>query len=654
LSLANLPLAGKTRLEPAHQIAQYAFKSGHASFQLNQGRAARIFLGDQCVGFCFEGDGSVSYLSSASWEAASLRYNLSKNSSIEPIPSSDGLVVSGRFKRAIFWMGGSPFAPFTGPDAPALEETYKDLGAQFAATGSTEPGTELVAQAENHPALPWVRAQLAGSGDPLMYEFDPGHSRFETLSVLKKPNFRDPLINDTLDNITISKQPIGWDLHKPVLGEYMLTAVDVDLKQTGKESGELTVQETIRPFAPLKLARFNFDSQVFGNNGRGLVLHRARITQVLDGQGHPLPFQQDLYEVSVELPQPAARGVPVQLTFKAEGDFLISPTNGNYWQLGTSAWFPQPDLNGQDYTWHATVRTPKPWQAFSCGETVRRWQDGDLNAVETRSEKPIAFGVILGGDYQIERETRDGLTVEIATYGSKAQFSKALVDMAFHVIKYYEGFLGPYPYKEFHILEKNEWGYGQAPASIMFITKEAFNSTIDELNQEIAIDVRHRFVHEIAHQWWGTVVKMPSSEEQWLTESFADVCASLCLQDWPKGAAKGDYVRLLATWKSDAQFATDKATIPTANWIWTTNGDDLFRIRTGLVYDKGAWLLNSIRKEIGDDKFLLFLKSYQANFRWKFGTTKDVAGLLSFITKKDWNPWFEKNYWGTGLPDAKE
>jgi len=54
---------------------------------------------------------------------------------------------------------------------------------------------------------------------------------------------------------------------------------------------------------------------------------------------------------------------------------------------------------------------------------------------------------------------------------------------------------------------------------------------------------------------------------------------------------------------------------------------------------------------LGDDTFLTFLKSYQKSFRWKFGSTKTVAGLLEFLTKKDYRSFFEVNYWGTGIPD---
>lgn len=53
---------------------------------------------------------------------------------------------------------------------------------------------------------------------------------------------------------------------------------------------------------------------------------------------------------------------------------------------------------------------------------------------------------------------------------------------------------------------------------------------------------------------------------------------------------------------------------------------------------------------MGDTTFLTFLKSYQKSFAWKAGTTKDVSGLLSFITKKDFKPFFDRYFWGTAMP----
>jgi len=199
-----------------------------------------------------------------------------------------------------------------------------------------------------------------------------------------------------------------------------------------------------------------------------------------------------------------------------------------------------------------------------------------------------------------------------------------------------------------NILEINDWGFGQAPPGVMFITKEAFNPLMGETNQLFSEGVNERFAHEIAHQYWGHVVKMPSLEEQWLEESFAEYSAALFLRQF-KG--KSAYDSLVSHWKGRASYATDKAPIPLANLI-SASGDSsiYFATRTGLVYDKGAYLLYTLHKELGDDTFLTFLKSFQKSFRWKFGSTKKVEGLLEFLTKKDYRPFFEANYWGTGMP----
>lgn len=654
-SAGGASAAPALRAEPSKVVSNYTFSMPHAHFTLFSGQVARVFSGQTCVGFCFQGRGSLDYTTQLATEFTVMKANLAHNGCALPSEGKDGLHTGTSFQKAMFWIGGRDVEPFAGADGAPMDDTLQSLRTRFGSGGIASGLTAALSYDSNKRPLPYVRADLDGD-IPFIYELDPYHTRFESLYLLSSKNLQDPLLKGYLRYVTLSQQPVGWDLHQPVLGEYMLRAVTLDLTQTAPLQGTLKVKETIQPlFNPIKSIRMYLDRDHWGNNGTGLVLHHETVTKVVDGEGHALAFTQDAWEITIELPTVAAPNSKVELAFDILGDFLVPPTNGNFWQLGTSAWFPQPDLNGQMYTWDATIRVKKPWLAFSCGDTVRRWEDGGYNAVETRSDVPIAFGVMLAGDYSIQRETRDGLTVEVATYGSKAQFSKALLDMSFPIIKYYQAFLGPYPYKEFHILEKNEWGYGQAPASIMFITKEAFNQTNGLLNRYLAEGVRGRFVHEIAHQWWGCVVKMPSYHEQWITESFADMCASLCLEDWPQGHAKSEYVKLIAHWKSEAAYATDKGTIPTCNYNDNPdNSQENILVRTGLLYNKGAWLLYCIRKEIGDQEFLTFLKSYQTNFKWKFGTTRDVVGLLSFITKKDWNPWFEKYYWGTGLPDAKE
>ena len=278
------------------------------------------------------------------------------------------------------------------------------------------------------------------------------------------------------------------------------------------------------------------------------VIRYLTVTSVTDGDGRALPFDQAKEHLVVQLVTPTQPGRPVQLRFEYGGAVLFRPGGDNYWELGVGeAWFPTFDpLASLAYTFHGTVRTGGGWRAFLPGELVRRDQEGALERVETRSAKPICTACILGGAYFLEEETRDGITVRIATYASKlGSARKVLMDQSFNVMAYYRPFLGPFPFKEFLIVEKNDWGYGQAPAGMMFITQEAFNQQMyhhhleesahalgsQNLGLMKTMDVRHIFAHELAHQYWGTVVRMPSWEDQWLTESFADYCATLYDRD---------------------------------------------------------------------------------------------------------------------------
>ena len=77
------------------------------------------------------------------------------------------------------------------------------------------------------------------------------------------------------------------------------------------------------------------------------------------------------------------------------------------------------------------------------------------------------------------------------------------------------------------------------------------------------------------------------------------------------------------------------------------------RERSALVYFKGALLLADLHEELGDQQFLSFLKSYQRSFQFKYGSSDTVAGLLEFITKKDYKPYMDRYFWGTEIPEVK-
>jgi len=249
----------------------------------------------------------------------------------------------------------------------------------------------------------------------------------------------------------------------------------------------------------------------------------------------------------------------------------------------------------------------------------------------------------------MEEEVRDGVTIRVATYAlDNPRGRKQLTKVAAEIIAYYREFLGPFPFSEFNILEINDYGYGQAPPGTMFITKEAFDPLVGDMSRFEAQQIAKIFAHEIAHQYWGVVVRIPSPEEQWLAESFSEYCAFLFLRDRRSPSVA---VGVEKRWRRGADFADDAAPIPLANRVWIA-ADALRRaeIRKGLLYDKGPILLSALHRQMGDPAFRAFLQSTQKALAWKFGSTPELVRLLEAAGAKDPAAFFEKYYWGVEMP----
>lgn len=628
--------------------------AGHLSLALT-GLATPVRAGDEVVGFFFRGKGTLDYESVDPIEFPVMTYNLKKNSSLSAVRKGSTLSMSDSFTELLWIAAGQPLPPLAGGGGLSLAESFQKHRARSTRVTGSPLAHGFALERLDAPGSPLVFATFFGGKEDFLYLHDGVERKSETLALLRKSTFGSAEPR-ALRRTIVSDQPIGRDRRDPLSPRFILTDVDLTLVASSGRDARLSVTETIVPQGTSQsVFRFDLFTTVFAFRGSGVDTRFYRVKSVADEAGRPVAWHHENDELVVAFDEPIAADRAVKLRFEIEGDFLIRPDGDSYWLLGVEPWFPQPDFGGQFYTMHSVVRVKKPFVPFAPGVTVARRSEGDENVLESRVEQPVQFAVVLAGRYEFEEETRNGVTIRVASYAMKNRRAiKQLTNLAFGIIDFYQRFLGPFPFAEFNILEINSYGFGQAPPGVMFITREAFNPIGGEdiggfsLNQLFSQGINERFAHEIAHEYWAHVVKMPNEEEQWLTESFAEYCAALFLKASKGESAYGDLVR---RWRSRASSAKDSAPIPLANRVYHSDLETLLTIRTALVYDKGALLLAALHKELGDQTFLTFLKSYQKSFRWKFGSTRHVAGLLQFLTKKDYGPFLEANFWGTGMPD---
>ncbi len=143
------------------------------------------------------------------------------------------------------------------------------------------------------------------------------------------------------------------------------------------------------------------------------------------------------------------------------------------------------------------------------------------------------------------------------------------------------------------------------------------------------------FVHELAHHWWGDAVGPKTWKDVWLNEGFATYCEAL-YSEYNAG-----YKALQANMMS--KFQEFNGT------LYNPKGDLFGQI----VYDKGAWVLNMLRWQVGDSTFFKILRNYYETYKYKNASTEDFKSICEKVSGQNLNNFFDQwVYTGKGIIDA--
>ncbi len=638
-------------LGTATAVRNWDLPIGRMTFRMVSGTAAPLISrSGRTLGFHFTGKATFRFQSDDPLERTALTSNFKKNleatNTKATLSEADGhQILTEEVKSFTLWCAGAPILLPSGAPAEAPSASFSRDFTFFGRDGLGDRGHDFALNLANTPTKGLWRAEIIGTDSPFIFVLDQGGSQLESLWAVADPI--RPATYDGLRRILLSQQPLGWTWKGPLSPLVSLTSVDIDMR-AGLGGADLKVTETLvagnAGLAVVSLDLYNVVDPAY-------KLGSYHVSRVLDGQGRPLPFHHRHDGILVQLDQPHPTGQRFTLTFEYGGPILLRPGGDNYWELGVEPWFPQPDMDGQAYTVHALIRTHKDDIPVACGRTIRRESTDKGNLLEVRIDNPVQFFSVFAGAYSFTEETKDGLTIRVAAYATHGgNMQKRLIGIARQTIGFYEQIFEKFPFEEYNIVQVNSYGYGQAPPGMMIITNEAFTGKVDLISSLFTRGINERFAHEIAHQYWGHLVKMPSHEEQWITESFANYSAALAMRAM-KNKGDSTYEGMLSRWRNQSSAYTELGTIPFANrLLWINDPQATFMARTSLLYEKGALILATLHKEMGDRQFALFMKSIIANFRWRAATTKSIEQIASMAGHKDFDPLFRDCYWGTQMP----
>ena len=446
------------------------------------------------------------------------------------------------------------------------------------------------------------------------------------------------------------------------------------------------------------------------------LFHTLRVRRVIMADGQPLSFIQedknDDAQFAVILPKALDAGEQITVTTEYEGkEAVINEGGGNYFPVARDNWYPNNSGGGlgEYVTYDMTFRIPKGMQIAATGARISESNDGGQNLTVWKSEAPQTVAGFNFGRFKVEEAKLDKPEYQVQSYANQEQPSwvtglqesasgdalpvmgqshasgmalgtmsttglnkKALAEGEL-AVQLYTDYFGPSLFKRLQLTQQTACNFGQSWPELVWIPLcYYFDTTV---RHQLGMDWGDRGYwkvvtpHEVAHQWWGHTVGFNSYRDQWMSEGFADMSASLYLTLIEKNPKKfitfwNDERDLLLERNPQGFRAIDVG--PLTMGYRTSNSRTGFDTTRRLIYPKGAYVLHMIRmmmhdNRTGDQRFKELMQDFVKTYAGKAATTEDFKAMvekhmtpemdLERNHKIDW--FFNEYVYGTQLPSYK-
>jgi aminopeptidase N len=195
---------------------------------------------------------------------------------------------------------------------------------------------------------------------------------------------------------------------------------------------------------------------------------------------------------------------------------------------------------------------------------------------------------------------------------------QAALQATIDALEVYSNQFAPYPHAGLTLVEV-DFPDGMEYSGLYFLGQEYY-AAYDGTPQNYLIAIA---AHETAHQWWYGLVSNDQAGEPWLDEALATYSELLFYET--------TYPDLTDWWW---EFRVKR--FQPVGWVNSTIYDHSgFRSYVDAVYLRGALFMDELRRSIGDEAFLAFLKDYVGRGSFAQLTGADFFAMLAKHTTVD-------------------
>ena len=398
-------------------------------------------------------------------------------------------------------------------------------------------------------------------------------------------------------------------------------------------------------------------------------------------------------------PEPLREGVAYEFEFHHSGKVIHDAGDRIFYVSARGFWYPM--FEQQFATYDLVFRYPRDLDLVTPGAVVEDRTEGDWRTTRRRTSSPIRMAAFNLGNYEHAKLERAGYTVDVCANraleralqprpqpvvvtpapglqrrrqtdlmeppvslepGPQTRLQVLASEVA-SALEYMASKFGPPALPQLTV-SPIPGAFGQGFPGLIYLSTLAYLKNLPNSTNPANLQTELFFqdvlqAHEVAHQWWGNRVTAATYRDGWLMEALANYSALLYLEK-RKGAHAVEL--MLGTYRSDLLAKSESGQVvdstgPIVLGPRLENSQEP-RAWRSIVYGKGSWIIQMLRRRMGDERFFSMLRELMTRYGGKEISTENFRELAAqFLPPKSDDPkleaFFEQWVYGTGIPNLK-
>jgi len=388
----------------------------------------------------------------------------------------------------------------------------------------------------------------------------------------------------------------------------------------------------------------------------------------LEGKNAPLRFttSPDKLTINLDRAYSSADAIAVRIRYRAKpqrGLYFISPAQSNatdrpskpaqIWTQGEPEdnhyWFPCYDFPDDKATSEQFITVPTNQLVISNGALINRTENGDgTQTFHWAMNKPHSSYLIslIVGDYAKIADAYKNVAVEYYTYRNTEADARRAFGKTPQMMRWFsERLQYEYPYNRY--AQTVVAGFIFGGMENITATTQADNEILNRADEAPQTSADNLVSHELSHQWFGDLVTCKDWSQAWLNEGFATFMEASFKEH------EGGHDAYLFELRNDARTYMREDTARYRRPLIYNRYRVPIDLFDATLYQKGAFVLHTLRGVVGDETFWKALNLYLRENQYRNVETADLQRVFERVSNRKLDWFFDQWVTKAGYPELR-